>query len=144
MKKIILFIVLFLFLGGCGPISPFFIVSPIIQGVITWQEGEARKYYGYNSTIISRAVKRAAESMDMEITQEDPPEEGNYYFVAGNNDRFKISVQKIEDNITLLSIRVNFMGDKPYAELFYKKVDEQLGIIEFDEDGQPKIDRIYK
>jgi len=29
------------------------------------------------------------------------------------------------------------MGDKPYAELIYKKIDDQLSVINFDEHGRP-------
>ena len=57
--------------------------------------------------------------------------------IAGENDRFKISIKHVEPEISLLKIRVNFMGDKPYAELFYKKVDDNLNGIEFDPQGRP-------
>ena len=129
MKKFLLVFFL-IFAVGCGFV-PFF--SPIVQGVITWIEGEAHKYYDYDSQTMYYAVKRAAKELDLAI-QEDAPE----YVVVGQDDRFKIKIIKIEEDITKVSIRINFMGDKPYAELFYKEIDKQIGIIEY-ENGQPHL-----
>jgi hypothetical protein len=47
------------------------------------------------------------------------------------------SIQKADKNITKLNIRINYLGDKEFAELIYKKVDEQIDIIEFDPQGNP-------
>jgi len=134
MKKLAIFILFFVLLGGCG----FeFLISPIVKGVVTWVQGEAHKYYNYDSEAVYRAVKRTAKELNYEITSDDPKENGDYKLVVGVNDKFKISVDRIEPNITLVSIRINFMGDKPYAELFYKELDVQLNTIEFDKDGIP-------
>jgi hypothetical protein len=75
--------------------------------------------------------------MGFTITEDNPDEE-DFYLSVGENDRFKVKIIKIEENITRVSIRVNFMGDKPYAELLYKHIDNELGIIEFDKNGSPK------
>ena len=40
-------------------------------------------------------------------------------------DRFKIKVVAVRSNGTNLKIRVNIMGDHPYAELIFRKVDAQ-------------------
>ena len=100
------------------------LISPIITGVVIWQEGEAHKYYNFNSDIVYRASKHALKEMELEITKDEPDlEKHNYHIIAGNNDKFSINIMQIEKNIKDLKLRVNFMGDKPYAELFYKKVD---------------------
>lgn len=96
-----------------------------------WKEGEAHKYYKSDSGTVYRAAQRALEDMELPTSSDDPPNQGNYYIIAGANNRFKIKVVRIEKNITKLSVRVNFMGDKPYAELFYKNVDYQINIIEY-------------
>lgn len=131
MKK---FGILFLFLcffSGCG-VNP---IEIIVDGVIRWVEGEAHKYYNVDTPTLYRAVKRACHDLDYEI-KKDKPSGSEFYLIAGNNDRFKIKIKRIEENISRLSVRVNFMGDKPYAELLYKKVDEELSTIEFD-NGHP-------
>ena len=39
----------------------------------------------------------------------------------------------MEDNIVSVTIRVNILGDKPYAELFYEKLDTEMEVIHFEE-----------
>ncbi len=140
MKKIILgfFLIFSLIFTGCEAVGPGIIITPLAQAYITWKDGEAHKYYKIEKTIVYRAVKRAAVELNYEIEKEE--EKKNYtYLVAGANDRFKIKISEIEPNVTCVSIRINFMGDKPYAEMFYKQIDEHLKIINY-EDGEPAND----
>jgi hypothetical protein len=125
---------------GCA-LTP--IAGPIINSVVTWHNGEAHKYYDFNSEIIYRATKHTAEDMGLTIQTNESKENGEYYLLVGENDEFKIKIIPHESNITRLSIRVNFMGDKPYAELFYQNVDDRLGIIEFGPDGNPRRARRF-
>jgi hypothetical protein len=57
--------------------------------------------------------------------------------------KVKISLAEDDRSITKLSIRVNTLGDKPYTEMFYKTVDENLNIIDFDQ-GKPVKQRILR
>ena len=138
MKKLLLLIIFSIFsasaMTGCEGINP---VSPIIQFYLTWKEGEAQKYYPYSSPVVYRAAKRAMIALNYSIDQDEPSSEGHFYIVAGGGDRFKVTIKHIENDIAKLSVRVNFMGDRPYAELLYKKVDEELDSIHFDEQGNP-------
>tara|TARA_Y100000034_G_scaffold133308_1_gene198424 strand:+ start:3614 stop:4030 length:417 start_codon:yes stop_codon:yes gene_type:complete len=137
MKKLLAILILPLFVG-CGAellIGP--LVSPIIQGAIMWKEGEAHKYYNLDSDSMYRAAKRTALEVGYPIERDDIPDQGNYYLIVGENDRLKISVDRVEPNVTRVSIRVNTMGDKPYAEMFYEKLDSQVNVINFDPNGQP-------
>lgn len=131
MKKILVTLLCIIgisFNSGCG--LPFNPISPIISFYLTWKEGEARKHYRYDHKTVYKAVKRSLSSLEYAITTDEENESG-YYIVADSNDRFKITVEKVEPEITLLKIRVNFMGDKPYAELIYKEVDNQLNVIDY-------------
>ena len=128
MKRFIILCIISIFLTGCGAET---ILGPIATGFIMWQEGEAHKYYKSDSGTVHRAVKRTLEDMGLSISRDDLPDQGDYYVIAGNNNRFKIKIVRIEKNITKLSVRINFMGDKDYAELFYKNVDYQTNIIEY-------------
>ena len=135
MKKLALSSLLLIFLIGCG--GPEFLIFPIINGVMYWMEGEAHKYYAHDSDVLYRAAKRACVELQHSIDADEPDETGDYYIVAGGNDRFKIKIKEVERGISVVKIRVNFWGDKPYAELIYKKIDDQLNVIEFDEHGIP-------
>ena len=140
MKKSILIIFL-LFLNGCAAIAltPF-AISTITYGITKWSEGEAETYYAYDAPTMYRACKRVAREMEIPLTKDNPPNaKGDAYIVCKTkNDTFKISVEHVEDDISVVKIRLNFMGDKPYAELFYKNLDDEVSIIEFDAEGQPK------
>lgn len=129
MKKLfIIFIFAFTLTAGCGP---EIFIAPIVSGVIAWSEGEAHKYYTYDSDTIYRVAKSTLSEMGLEISKDDVLENNHYYIIAGENDKFKITITPYEPEISKLSIRVNFMGDKPYAELFYKKLDENISTINF-------------
>jgi hypothetical protein len=145
MKKFIPLFVFFLFLSGCGVSFLGPAASIVGQAYIKWNEGEAHKYYNLDSETMYRATKRTANEFGYVVSRDDPPQNGNFYLVVGSNDRFKINIKKIEKNITLVSIRINFMGDKPYAELFYKNLDEETSVIEYDRWGRPrKLNEVKK
>lgn len=133
MKKILIIFLFAITLAGCGP---EIFIAPIVSGVIAWSEGEAHVYYNYNSKTIYRVTKSTLSEMGIEIIKDETSENENYYIIAGKNDKFKITIQPYEKEISKLSIRVNLMGDKPYAELLYKKLEENIATINF-RDGNP-------
>lgn len=118
---------------GCGA---EILISPIVTGVIYWVNGEAHKYYEHEPDTVYRSTKHALRELDQEI-KKDVKNNDQYEIIAGNENRFSITIQKADKNITKLNIRINYLGDKEFAELIYKKVDEQIDIIEFDPQGNP-------
>lgn len=140
LKSTRIFLILSLFLStiGCTGID---FITPIVTGVVMWQEGEAHKYYEYNADTIFRASKRALEKMNLEV-KEAEQDGTDYSMIGGNNNKFSIKISQIEPEITKLSLRINFMGDKNYAELFYKHVDEEVYTIRFDNNGRPMRKRL--
>lgn len=135
MKKLCLFLMLFSFLlTGCE-VVPF--VGPIVTGVVMWNEGEARKYYNEEPHTLYRSTKLALADLKLPIMKDEPARDGGHYLVAGDDDRFKINIRTVKPHITEVRVRVNFMGDKPFAELLYKHIDEHTNTIEFDDQGRP-------
>lgn len=135
MKKILIFFCLFFpFLPSCAT-APL-LVSPIITGIIMWKDGEARKYYNEEISTMYRATKISLKELDHPINSDEQNPEG-HYIVAGENDKFKIVLRQVKPHITEVKIRVNFMGDKPYAELLYNQIDANTNTIEFDDQGNP-------
>jgi len=138
MKNVLIFCLLFF--TGCGVeliLAP--LVSPIVSGVIAWNDGEATKYYDADSKLLYHASKRVCKKLEYEITRDDEPKEGQYYLIAGENNKFKITITPMQSDISSVKIRIDFMGNKPYAELFYKHLDEEIRVINFDLDGNPEI-----
>lgn len=133
--KILLFLGLFsIAIPGCGPSS--FLIGPAVTGVVYWMNGEAHKYYEEDTEVIHRATRHALTELGVAITQNEPKGNG-FYLLAGTENRFAINISKQEGSLSCLSIRINYVGDKDFAELIYKKVDEQLNIIHYDEQGNP-------
>lgn len=132
MKKFMLFFVLLFAVAGCQ-VAPF--VGPIVTGVVMWKNGEATKYYNEESGPMYRHTKAALRELNIPITR-DEAEKNGHYIVAGDKDRFKIHVTQVRPHITKVSIRVNFLGDKSFAELVYKTIDGHTDTIEF-EKGRP-------
>lgn len=133
MKKLFFFAFLSIFIAGCDPTM---LVSPIVTGVIIWKDGEAHKYYNDDTSVIYRATKSSLKELGYEIIKDEPTKDG-YYIVAGKEDRFKITIRKAKNHISEVKIRVNFMGDKPYAELVYRQIDTNTNSIYYDEQGKP-------
>jgi hypothetical protein len=116
-----------LVLVGCSYMAP---IGPIVQLGVMWIEGEAHKYYNTDRTTLHAAVKSALHELDLPIKEESKSND-TITIKAGDNDRFKIKVHQVRDKTTKLSIRVNIMGDKPYAEMIYRHVDKQSNVEQF-------------
>jgi hypothetical protein len=137
MKKFTLIFCLIaaLFTTGCAAFNPFSLASPIVTGVVMWKDGEAVKYYNEETDPMHRSVKAALKDLNLPVSKDEAVKDG-YYIVAGDKDRFKIHILTVRPHITKVSIRVNFMGDKPYAELVYKTTDTFVDTIDFN-NGRP-------
>lgn len=129
MRKVFLIFFIILLLPGC--IGPEALVSPIVSLGIMWVNGEAHKYYPFDQKIIYKSTILALKELKIPISYEKQESTG-FYIKAGDSDTFKITIKKSRENITKISIRVNTMGDKSYAELLYKTIDKNIYIIEFD------------
>lgn len=125
------------FVTGCQYLSP---IGPIISIGVMWLSGEGQKYYNAEQTVILEAVKKVAADMDFVVADVETKDNTIYVKIddkAGldrkynGNNRFNIRITRIQHNVTKLAIRLNFWGDKPYAELFFDKVDQCPGVKSF-------------
>ncbi len=123
-----------------------------------WKEGEGVTYYPYSTAVVHRAAILALKDMEMKISSDtgdtfNAQLPGTTHFrllntvratkssqiIAGNRNRFKITVEAIEKNATRLKLRIDFMGDRPYGDMFFQKVHEYLNVITLDMKGKPKL-----
>lgn len=144
MKKIVLCLYfLIILISGCSFAS--FIYGPIVTGYIMWKEGEGHKYYNEELKVMYRATKNSLKELNYPIIKDEQTSYG-YYLVAGDGDKFKIRIREAKPHITEVKIRINFMGDKPYAELIYHQIDANTNTINYDDDGKPvkMKDRIFR
>lgn len=132
MGKIFKFLVVFsIFFSGCAALAPTALISPIVQAVVMWKDGEAHKYYPHSEKTVHSATKRALQALDVSIQKEDFSK-GTYHISASQNNKFSIKIYATEPRTTKVSIRIDFMGDKDYAELIYKTIDNQLNIVVYE------------
>jgi len=134
MKKLVFFLFLSYFFFGC--ISVPSIINPIIPGIIMWKDNEGCKFYNEESLVMYRATKRTLQELDYKIIT-DKNNKDNYYIVVENHDKIKIHINKIKSQVTEIKIRINFMGNKKYAELIYNKIDSNINTINFNDQGIP-------
>jgi hypothetical protein len=100
--------------------------TPAIQGVVMWKNGEAHKYYDFDKAVIHKSCLNTLQKMGMQVTSESKT-----LIKAGKKDQFKILLEEPQKNITRVTVRVNFWGDKEYCTLFFQHLDDQLSVVQF-------------
>jgi uncharacterized protein (UPF0210 family) len=123
-------------LAGCG-FTPF--LGPILNIGVMWMNGEAHKYYDADQQTVVDAIDQAAR--DLEFVTVEKEVKGNTIYIKIDDlsvasreeeaNRFNIKIHKVQHNVTKLSIRINTWGDKPYADLMFRKVDTYPGVKSF-------------
>lgn len=135
MKKTNIFLFLFLFFCiGCTQTQ--LLLNPMTIGATKWSNGLGVKYYNEDYNIVYRSAKLSLKDLGFNIIKDQKGKNQNY-IVAGDKDRFKITLRNVKDNISEVKIRINFWGDKPYADLIFQKIDSNMLVIEFDQKGMP-------
>ena len=132
MKKLLPFLALLLFTTGCATIftTGATIISTAggavgiaVSGVIDWEQGEAHKYYSFNNDIMYKATKRALNDLGLPIKQDQQLGSEHIILAMAGHKIFTIKVSTVTPEISTVSVRVGFMGDKSYAKLIYDNVD---------------------
>jgi hypothetical protein len=127
MKKFLLLFLIFS-LSGCA-VAPV-LIGPAISGAIMWKQGEAIKFYENHSNTIYNASKRVCQELQLPIIKDQKTKNG-YSIIAGTKEKYKISIEKNQENITKVGLRIG-IGNIPLTELFYKKLDDEIDTIWFD------------
>lgn len=127
MRRLFLIAALCFGMIGCDYISP---IGPIISIGIFWMNREAHKYYDTPAEDMYPAVRQALNELEM-VVDEDYMNDNTRVIVIDENDSFRIKIIPVRHNITEIVILVNTLGDKPYAELIYRHIDDQLGVDQF-------------
>jgi hypothetical protein len=131
MKRVVLVVTLFLassLLPGCA-IVPFIpIVGSAHQGYVGWKGQEATKYYFCDLKTTYQIVKRTTRQLELETKMQPLPKEKGkgYAMETKGNNPMEINVVPAGKRVTKVIIRVAFFGDKQFAELFYKTLDDNM------------------
>jgi hypothetical protein len=134
-KSLIIVVCLFIItsvLSGCAVVAAIPIIGGIggaaSQGYTVWRSFEATRYYAYNVETTYRAVKRSASQLKLKTAASaNPPKKGYALETKGDNP-LEISVLPAEEkvNVTKVVIKIALLGDRQYAEMFFKTIDENI------------------
>jgi hypothetical protein len=118
-------------LSGCAvlPFLPFVAaMGSAYDGYIVWKSGTATKYYAFDLDTTYRAVMQASDRLQLEITLIKSTPKGGYSLETKKNIHMHIDILPLEESVsvTTVVIKIPILGDKQYAELFYRLVDDNL------------------
>lgn len=127
MKKYLLTLLFLPLLIGCWIGA----IGPIISIGIMWLEGEATKYYNTPAPKMVQAMHLTLKELNIPVNKEYDKGTTHHISAGDKADRFSIKIYEVRKQVTKVCIRVNTMGDKPYAELIYRHLDQKDGVITF-------------
>lgn len=116
-------------LSGCAVVAliPFIpVIGGSYQGYIVWKGRESSKYYTYDIKTVFQAVKQSCEHLKLETVIQHPVSENECSLETKGNYPIKINVSAVEKNITKVVITIALFGDKQYAELLYRTIDDNI------------------
>lgn len=117
-----------LFLSGCWLAA----IGPILSIGIMWMEGEATKYYNSDQKTMVAAMHETLRELNIPLKNESDKKNTHYINAGDKADRFSIKIYEVRKDVTKVCIRVDTMGDKPYAELIYRHLDQKNGVRTFE------------
>jgi hypothetical protein len=123
-------------ISGCAVAAPLIPtvggaeVIPVIgasyQGYVVWKGRESSKYYANDSKTVCEAIKQSCEQLKIEtVIQESASENGCSLNTKGKYP-MEINASRTEENLTKVIITVDLFGDKQYAELLYRTIDDNI------------------
>jgi hypothetical protein len=122
-------------LSGCGAAGciPFIGGSEVIpvmggsyQGYTVWKGRESSRYYTYDIKTVCQAVNQSCEQLKLETVIQNPVSEHGCSLETKGNRPMEINVSSVEKNLTKVVITIALFGDKQYAELLYRTIDDNI------------------
>jgi len=113
-------------ISGCAVLPILSIFGASYQGYTVWEGRESTRYYACDLDTAYQAVKRSCEQLKLKTAIQKPASEHGYSLEIKENHIMQINVLPVETNLTKIVITIALFGDKPYVELFYKTVDDNI------------------
>ena len=96
------------------------------QGYTVWKGRESSRYYTYDIKTVCQAVKQSCEQLKLETVIQDPFSENGCSLETKGNYPMEINVSNVEKNLSKVVITIDLFGDKQYAELLYRTIDDNI------------------
>jgi hypothetical protein len=129
-REIVVFLLLATsILTGCAllGLTPFIpVVGGSYEGYTVWQGRQSSKYYTYEVKTICQVVRQSCEQLKLEAVIQDPALLHGCTLETKGNYPMEINVSYVEKNLTKVVITIALFGDKQYAELLYRTIDDNV------------------
>jgi hypothetical protein len=135
-RKIVVFMLLAASLwSGCAaaPLIPAVgeaQVIPVIgasyQGYVVWKGRESSRYYTYDIKTVCQAIKQSCDQLKLEAVIQNPASENGCSLETKGKYPMEINASHSEENLTKVVITIELFGDKQYAELLYRTIDDNI------------------
>ena len=122
-------------LSGCAAVAwiPSIGSSQVIpvtgasyEGYVVCKGHESSRYYTYDIKTVCQAVKQSCEKLELETVIQDPVSENGCSLETKGNRPMEINVSHVEKKLTKVVITIALFGDKQYAELLYRTIDNNV------------------
>jgi hypothetical protein len=105
-------------------------VIPVIgasyQGYVVWKGRESSRYYTYDIKTVCQAVKQSCDQLKLETVVQNPASENGCSLETKGKYPMEINASHIEEKLTKVVITIELFGDKQYAELLYRTIDDNI------------------
>ena len=129
-REIVVFLLLAASLiSGCAVVAliPFVpVIGGSYQGYTYWKGRESLKYYSNDVKTVCQAVKKSCEQLELETVIQNPVSENECSLKTKGNYPMEINVSHVEKTLTKVVITIALFGDKQYAELLYRTIDDNI------------------
>lgn len=122
-------------LWGCAvaPLIPAVTESQVIpvigasyEGYVVWKGRESSRYYTYDFKTVCQAIKQSCELLKLETVIQEPASERGCSLETRGKYPMEINASLVEENLTKVVITIELFGDKQYAELLYRTIDDNM------------------
>jgi len=113
---------------GCNQISPLSLLPLGVNTVIFWKDGEGKKYYNNDLSVINVYLEKAITELHHTIDTPESDGSTTKFTSHSENHKFKWETSQYDPEVVCVKCRIDFWGDKQYVELIFKKLDEYMEV----------------
>ena len=123
-KEIVVFLLL-----AAGPLwgcSAAPLIGASHEVYVVWKDRESSRYYTYDVKTVCQAIKQSCDQLKLETVIQAATSENGCFLETKGKYPMEIKASPVEKNLTKVVVTIELFGDKHYAELLYRTVDNDM------------------
>ncbi len=124
-KEIVVFLLL-----AAGPLWGCSVAPQLIgashEAYVVWKDRESSRYYTYDVKTVCQSIKRSCDQLKLETLIQDATSENGCFLETKGKYPMEIKASPVEKNLTEVVVTIELFGDKQYAEVLYRTVDNDM------------------